>query len=52
MLHVFKFVFSDYMDDDKTPLLEGNNIEDFDLPFNLLGISVHLCDDYALRNAC
>jgi ankyrin repeat protein len=52
MLHIFKFILNDYIDDkDKKTLLRGRRIDDFDLPLNLLGISVHWHHDFALRCA-
>jgi hypothetical protein len=53
MLHIFKYVLSDYIDiNDKRTLLQGSNLADFDLPFNLLSISIHFDNDYAFRYAC
>jgi hypothetical protein len=52
MLHIFKFVLSDYItDEDKFTLLQGNRVEDFDPPFNKLNINIHWNTDYALRYA-
>jgi ankyrin repeat protein len=49
MLHIFKYILSDYIDEnDKTTLLQSSNIDDFDLPINLLGIDIHWEKDYAL----
>jgi hypothetical protein len=53
MLHVYKYVLNDYIDNaDKRTLLQGNKEEDFDLPFNLLDIDIHAQDDYAFIYAC
>jgi ankyrin repeat protein len=53
MIHIFKYVLTDYIDnEDKKTLLEGKSVDDFILPFNLLGISVNWKNDYALGYAC
>jgi hypothetical protein len=52
MFHIFKYVLTDYIDIcDKQTLLSGSDIQDFYLPFDLLGISVHYLDDFAMRMA-
>jgi hypothetical protein len=36
MLHIYKYIISEYIDcPDKNTLLQGSNIQDFDLPFTI-----------------
>jgi ankyrin repeat protein len=52
MQHIFKFILSDYIDDnDKMTLLSGITIKDFYLPLNILNINIQYQENYALRNA-